>query len=147
MSVYPWSTYFNWMYAMSLEEAYPLSHGNFRYQDQECDIVQSAAVGRYLTEMVRIFNTAWRHQPITPEGEEVRKGMRVLPRAREMVFVRQFLLRDRSFITVEFNEQNEMIVESMCKLILPDNKWHGQFAVRLMSGNFLPIDHRMFCFC
>lgn len=131
---------------MSPEEAYPLTRGNFRYLDQECDIVQSAAVGRYFTEMVRIFSTDWRHLPITPEGESLHKGMRVLPRRKEIVFVRHFLEPNRSFTTVHFPENQIMKVDYVCRLILPDGKWYGQFGVKLKSGNFLPIDHGMFSF-
>lgn len=131
---------------MSPEQAYPLSHGRFRYEDHDCDIVQSAAASTHIVETARIYDTLWRHRPITPEDEFLRRGMRVLPRNKNMVFIRPFLPPDRSFTKVHFPSYQIMIVEYVCKLILPDNKWHGQFAVRLMSGNFLPIDHGMFSF-
>lgn len=138
-----WEVFYNWTFAMTLADAYPLSYGILRVHDPDCDIVQSAAAGQQIATSACIIDTPWRHRPRTPEGNPVRAGMHVVPRHDRMVIIRPALGSPRGFTDISVRPQS---ITAVARLIAPNKRWYGQYAVIFPIGNFLPIDHGMFSY-
>jgi hypothetical protein len=132
------------MLLLSPAEASPLEH-QFKYQDPECDIVQSAAVGTFITAVCEAFRERWRYALRTPAGIPLAPGMIVIPKVRSVVIVRPYESTKKMMSTITYSPTTRYVMTGIERLTI-NGRHTGQFVARLTTGGWILIDHRFFDF-